>query len=443
MTAAGNASGTAPAARRVGDWFVEMPLTRAHWAAGLTLFMAFVIESWEMMIIIFSSGAIGADFGLSTPQVGSLIGAMFIGMIPGALLWGKLMGPMGRKQCLTWSIGLYGMFPLLSAFAPTYEFLWAVRFLCGIVLSGALVVTFPFFEELVPVRVRGKATVYLSAGWPLGVLVAVSVTVLFMDFGWRHVIGFSTLVSAWALVIRRYVPESPYWLAERGRTREADEAINRLAGGRMTARTAPADVARGAEIAFLDVFRGSALRTTLVQSVINFCFSWGYWGLASWMPALLAQRGLSAPQGLGFIALSALFMFPGYMSASYLTGRLGRKRVMLAFVFVSAVAGFALAASETMAELYVWNFTLSFFSLGAWGVWNTWLGEIYDTRNRGAGTAWGVSAQRVANAIAPVAMGAILATSSFLQTVSLIAMFLAVTFIAALMLPETEGQVLD
>jgi len=443
MTAAGNASGTAPAARRVGDWFVEMPLTRAHWAAGLTLFMAFVIESWEMMIIIFSSGAIGADFGLSTPQVGSLIGAMFIGMIPGALLWGKLMGPMGRKQCLTWSIGLYGVFPLLSAFAPSYEFLWVIRFLGGIVLSGALVVTFPYFEELVPVRVRGRATVYLSAGWPLGVLVAVSVTVLFMDFGWRHVIGFSTLVSAWALVIRRYVPESPYWLAERGRTREADEAINRLAGGRMTARTAPADVARGAEIAFLDVFRGSALRTTLVQSVINFCFSWGYWGLASWMPALLAQRGLSAPQGLGFIALSALFMFPGYMSASYLTGRLGRKRVMLAFVFVSAVAGFALAASETMAELYVWNFTLSFFSLGAWGVWNTWLGEIYDTRNRGAGTAWGVSAQRVANAIAPVAMGAILATSSFLQTVSLIAMFLAVTFIAALMLPETEGQVLD
>ena len=85
---------------------------------------------------------------------------------------------------------------------------------------------------------------------------------------------------------------------------------------------------------------------------------------------------------------------------------------------------------------------MSFFSLGAWGVWNTWLGEIYDTRNRGAGTAWGVSAQRVANAIAPVAIGGILATSSFLQTVSFIAMFLAVTFVAALYLPETEGQAL-
>ncbi len=442
MTPVRGANGHMPTERRVGEWFLDMPLTRRHWLAGLTLFMAFVIESWEMMIIIFSSGAIGADLDLATHQVGSLIGAMFIGMIPGALLWGKLMGPMGRKQCLMWSIGLYGLFPLLSAFAPNFESLWAIRFLCGIVLSGALVVTFPFFEELVPVRVRGRATVYLSAGWPLGVLVAVGVTVLFMDFGWRYVIGFSSLVSLWALAIWKLVPESPYWLAEKGRTGEADAAINRLADGRLTARTTRGDSARGTDIAFLDIFRGSALRTTLVQSVINFCFSWGYWGLASWMPALLAQRGLSAPQGLGFIALSALFMFPGYISASYLTGRFGRKRVMLLYVAISAVAGFAFAASETMTELYAWNFTLSFFSLGAWGVWNTWLGEIYDTRNRGAGTAWGVSAQRVANAIAPIAIGSILATSSFLQTVSFIAMFLAVTFFASLFLPETEGKAL-
>ncbi|MDJ0653853.1 MAG: MFS transporter [Xanthomonadales bacterium] len=428
--------------RSVGEWFLVMPLTRTHWLAGLTLFMAFVIESWEMMIIIFSSGAIGAEFGLTTGQIGSLIGAMFIGMIPGALLWGKLTGQLGRKQCLMWSIGLYGLFPILSAFAPNFETLWVVRFFCGIVLAGALVVTFPFFEELVPVRSRGKATVYLSAGWPLGVLAAIGITVLFMDLGWRWVLGFSTLMSLWALVIYRMVPESPYWLAEKGRTDEANAAINRLAEGRLSAASAPGASGQGTDIAFLDIFRGTALRTTLVQSVINFCFSWGYWGLASWMPTLLARRGLSAPEGLGFMALSALFMFPGYISASYLTGRFGRKKIMLLYVFVSAVAGFGFANSATLTQMYFWNFTLSFFSLGAWGVWNTWLGEIYETRHRGAGVAWGISAQRVANAVAPIAIGAILASASFLQTVSFITLFLAVTFVASLFLPETEGKAL-
>ena len=45
--------------KNVGQWFEQMPLTRAHWVAGLTLFFSFVIESWEMMIIIFNSGSGG------------------------------------------------------------------------------------------------------------------------------------------------------------------------------------------------------------------------------------------------------------------------------------------------------------------------------------------------------------------------------------------------
>ncbi|MEM7612055.1 MAG: MFS transporter [Pseudomonadota bacterium] len=433
------ASVTPIPARHVGSWFSEMPLTRNHWLAGGTLFMTFVIESWEMMIIIFSSGAIAAEFGLSTQQTGSLISAMFLGMIPGALLWGKLMGPLGRKQCLLISLGCYGVFPLISAFAVSFEMLWVARFLCGIVLSGALVVTFPFFEELVPVKSRGKATVYLSAGWPVGVLVAIGVTVLLMDLGWRWVIGAGVFASLWAFAIAAFTPESPYWLAEKGRTAEADAAINHLSQGALDARTAPGQSAGGDGIAFFDIFRGRVLRTTIVQSIVNFCFSWGYWGLMSWMPTLLAERGLSTPAGLGFMALSALFMFPGYISASFLTGKLGRKKVMLIYVFMSAVAGFGFAYSGTVNQMYFWNFTLSFFSLGAWGVWNTWLGEIYDTRNRGAGTAWGVSAQRVANSIAPIVIGSVLASSDFLQTVSFITLFLAVTFVTVLFLPETEG----
>ncbi len=426
----------------VGRWFESMPLTRSHWIAGSVLFMAFVIESWEMMIIIFSSGAIATDFGLNTAQVGSLIGAMFLGMIPGALLWGKLIGTLGRKRCMLISIGLYGCFPLLSAFAPGFESLWWIRFFCGIVLSGALVVTFPYFEELIPVKTRGTATVYLSAGWPVGVLVAIGVTVLFSDLGWRWVIGFGSVISLWAFAIYFFVPESPYWLAEKGRTNDAAKAINRLARTNLVTSGVSTPPKSNDDIAFTSIFRGSAFRITVIQTAINFCFSWGYWGLASWMPTLLEKRGLSTPDGLDFMALSALYMFPGYISASYLTGRFGRKKIMLIYVAMSAVAGFGFATSETINQMYAWNFALSFFSLGAWGVWNTWLGEIYDTRSRGAGTAWGVSAQRVANAAAPLVIGEMLVTGSFMYTVGFISAFLVATFIAALFLPETEGEIL-
>lgn len=432
--------------RAVGELFEQMPFTRQHLVAGLVLLITFVIESWEMMIIIFNGGQIGAEFGLDTAQIGSLMGSLFLGMIPGALIWGNLVDRFGRRTSVVASLVLYAPIPIICALAPSYEVLWGLRFVGGVILSGLLVATFPFFEELMPVRMRGRATVYLSAGWPLGVLLAIGVTAALSPMGWRWVIAFSAIAGLWAGFAYLLVPESPYWLAEKGRLGEAAKAINRLSGGQSDATPLLQAAGNGAGAApatpFLAIFGRSALRRTLLQSIVNFCFSWGYWALATWMPALLATRGLSAPEGLSFMALSALFMFPGYIAASYLTGKFGRKPVMLVFVFCAAIAGFGFAYSASMQQMYIWNFTLSFFSLGAWGVWNTWLGEIYSTENRAAGYAWGVTIQRVANSLAPIVIGALLAVASFLETVAFISAFLAISFVTAIFLPETEGKAL-
>lgn len=424
----------------VGSLFEGMPVTRAHWMAGLVLFVTFAIEAWEMMIIIFSAGAIGAEFELETAEVGALISAIFLGMIPGALLWGKLAGTLGRKNSLLLSIGLYAIFPIISVFSPSYEVLWWTRFFAGVVLAGALVVTFPLFTELLPVKARGKAAVYLSAGWPVGVLVAIGVTTLLADAGWRWTLGASAVSVLWVLMILRFVPESAYWLAERGRTDEADAVIARLSRGAVQSKSHQTAGHDGSRMLFRQIFAGPNLWLTVLSTIVNFCFAWGYWGMTTWLPSLLAERGLSTPQGLGFIALSTLFMFPGYISASFLTGRFGRKRVMASFVALATVSGFGFAYSANLPQLYFWSFALSFFNLGAWGVWNTWLGEIYATNARGAGVAWGVMLQRIANAVAPIAIGAVLAGGSFVQTVSFISLFLAITFVAAVFLPETEGK---
>lgn len=426
----------------VSVWFDCMPLTRSHLVAAGILFGAFVIEAWEMMIIILNSNSIGAEFALDTERLGRLIGALFLGMIPGALVWGRLADRLGRKRCLIYSLVLYSPLPILSAMAPTFEFLWVVRFICGMILVGSLVVTFPYFEELVPTKSRGRATVYLSAGWPIGVLVAVGVSLLLMPLGWRWVIGVSSLAVLWALLVHRFVPESPYWLAGQDRTEEAARVITRLSAGRLNARVRPASKPSDSDLTLFSIFRRPTIRITLLQITINFCFAWGYWGLTSWMPELLAKQGLSAPEGLGFIALSAVFMLPGYITASFLTGRYGRKPVMLLYVTGAVICGFNFAFAGTITELYVWNFALSFFNLGAWGIWNTWMGEIYPTRLRGAGVAWGITLQRISNALAPFAIGAMLVSGSFLQIVTFICLFLVIVLVLVLFVPETEGKAL-
>jgi putative MFS transporter len=429
----------------VGELFAQMPLTREHWKAGISLFFAFVIEAWEMMIVIMASGMIARDFELDERQLGSLMGSIYLGMIPGCLAWGKFADHLGRKRTVVASLASYGVVSLVSALSPTYWILWWTRFASGAALSGVLVSAFIYFEELLPVKSRGRATVYLASGWPLGMLIAIGVTHALRHTSWHWVLAVSSLAGLWALAVQAWVPESPYWAAGKGRQSLARQAITRLAQGRLPIDLTHTEltVEEHQQGSFLELFRGKLLGVTVLQSLLNFCFCWGYWALATWMPLLLSRKGLSAPEGYEFMALTALIMIPGYMTASALTHRFGRKRIMVSFVSLAAVFGFLFARSASLGEMYLWSFGLYFFNQGAWGVWDTWMGELYPTDVRGVGYSVGLTLQRVANALAPVIIGALLAQkTSFLFTVSFISAFLVATVIFALFLRETEGEFL-
>lgn len=429
----------------VGKVFADMPFTREHWKAGVALFFAFVIEAWEMLIVIMASGMISRDLRLNEKELGSLMSSIYLGMIPGCLLWGKITDYIGRKKTMEASLAIYGVISLVSAFSPTYWILWWTRFASGIALSGVLVAAFIYFEELLPVNYRGRATVYLASGWPLGMLLAIGVTRVLSNASWHWVLAVSSLAGLWALVVHAYAPESPYWAAAKGDQALAQQSIARLSRGQVVIDLAKVqlvveDYKQGS---FVELFHRKLLTVTTLQSVLNFCFTWGYWALATWMPLLLTRKGLSVPEGDEFMALTALIMIPGYMCASWLTHLMGRKKIMVSFVSLAAVFGFLFAQSATLGEMYLWSFGLYFFNQGAWGVWDTWMGELYPTDVRGVGYSVGLTTQRIANALAPIVIGVLLARhASFSLTVSFISMFLVATVILSLFLHETEGEAL-
>jgi MFS transporter, putative metabolite:H+ symporter len=431
--------------RQVGDVFRDVPLTREHLKCCLALFLVFAIEAWEMMIIVYTAPLIAQDFSLDALAVGHLIGAMFIGMLLGSLVWGKLAERIGRKGAVVWSLAIYGVISLASAFAPDYASLYALRLFSGVAAVGMMVVTFAHYQELLPVRHRGTLTVYLASGWPIGMLLALGATVWLMPYGWRTIIAVSSLGGLWALVVALWVPESPYWLANAKRQAQARAVITRLSRGTVQV---PEDcllqVDQTTSGRQRELFSPALLRISALQILVNFTFSWGYWGLQTWLPTLLQQRGLSLPQSYGFIALSALCMIPGYMAASWLTHRYGRKHVIIGFISASVLAGYGFANAQSLEMLYLSNFALAFFSLGAWGVWGTWIAELYPTPLRTIGYGWAIFAQRVANILAPSLIGALVAYgASFNMTTTFINAFMLVTVLLALFIPETEGKALD
>lgn len=438
-------SGSNASTQQVGDVFREVPLTREHLKCCLALFFVFAIEAWEMMIIVYTAPLIAEDFALDALAIGNLISAMFIGMLLGSLAWGKIAERVGRKHAILWSLAVYGVISLASAFAPNFLSLYVLRFLSGVAAVGMMVVTFAHYQELLPVRHRGALTVYLASGWPIGMLLALGATVWLMPWGWRAIIVLSSMGSLWALVVALWVPESPYWLASVGRQAQARRVIHRLSRGAVQiAEGCQLQVDQSTRGCQRDVFTGAMFKVSTLQILVNFTFSWGYWGLQTWLPTLLQQRGLNLPQSYGFIALSALCMIPGYVAASYLTHRFGRKKIVIGFIGASVIAGYGFANAQTLQMLYLSNFALAFFSLGAWGVWGTWVAELYPTPLRTIGYGWAIFAQRVANILAPSLIGALVAYgASFNVTTSLINAFMLVTVMLVAFIPETEGKALQ
>ncbi|WP_241492855.1 MFS transporter [Pseudomonas endophytica] len=430
--------------RQVGDVFRNVPLTREHLKCCLALFFVFAIEAWEMMIIVYTAPLIATDFALDTIAVGNLIGAMFIGMLLGSLAWGKVAERIGRKRAIILSLASYGVISLVSAFAPDYLTLYSLRLLSGIAAVGMMVVTFAHFQELLPLRYRGALSVYLAAGWPIGMLLALGATVWLLPLGWRAIIVLSSMGGLWALVVAYWVPESPYWLAGAGKQPQARAVIAQLSRGAVQI---PAhchlQIDQTSQGHLRELFKPALCRVSVLQIAVNFTFSWGYWGLQTWLPTLLQQRGLSLPQSYGFIALSALCMIPGYIAASWLTHRFGRKKIIITFISASVVAGYSFANTQSLEMLYLSNFALAFFSLGAWGVWGTWIAELYPTPLRTIGYGWAVFAQRVANILAPSIIGLLVAYgSSFNLTTTLINGFMLVTVLLVVFIPETQGKAL-
>jgi putative MFS transporter len=441
----GPAPGTAspPRSMAVGHAFRDMPFGSIHFKIGAVLFFAFAIEAWEMLILTYVAGDLATSLQVSATQVGIAISALFLGMIPGSLLWGPISDRIGRKATCAWSFVGYGVITLLSSFAPNFETLAIARFLSGLLFSGVFTVTFPYFEELLPVKVRGKAAVYLAAGWPIGILAALATTALIGGHGWRWVVAVSALASLWGIVVYKVVPESPYWLARRRRNEEAHDVLERL-GAQGISRSTILTVSVDKRQTIWSLFKGQNGPNHGHSSPHQLHLLLGLLG-TSIVDANLASRARAERLIKPFLHRPERDPHDPRLYDGLVPDRTFRSQMDLyGYVLAAAGGGFFFATASTETEMHIGMFSLAFFAMGAWGVWDTWMGELYPSAMRGSGFGLGIFGQRVANTIAPSLVGFLLASATgATSTILFINTFLFVTVILGLFLPETEGSELE
>jgi MFS family permease len=222
-----------------------------------------------------------------------MISAGFFGQLVGALLFGWIAERYGRMTAMIWSIAVFAVMSLACAFAWDYGSLLVLRTIQGVGLGGEVPVAAVFISELAKAHGRGRFVLLYELVFPIG-LVAASLLGLWVvpHLGWQYMFVIGALPALLALVLRSLLPESPRWLAVRGRHAEAEKAMSLIEAETQKAIGAPlppvkpvvATLEKPASLA--DLFGAFYLRRTLVVWVIWFAAYFVNYGLSIWLPTL-------------------------------------------------------------------------------------------------------------------------------------------------------------
>lgn len=178
-------------------------LTRAEAGPGVatTLGLCFIVallEGLDLQSIGVAAPRMAREFGLSVGQMGLAFSAGTFGLLPGAMLGGRLADRIGRKRVLILATALFGVFSIATAQVWDFASLLVIRVATGIGLGGAMPNLIALCAEAVPPRLRNTAVSVMYCGIPFGGAIAAVVGLLSAgDTGWRHIFyvgGFGPLL---------------------------------------------------------------------------------------------------------------------------------------------------------------------------------------------------------------------------------------------------------
>lgn len=286
----------------------------------LIAFLGWAFDFYDLMLISFLLIPIGRDLRLSTPEEALILGVALGASGLGGILFGYLSDRFGRKQVMTWTIGLYSVGTALCAFSVGPWSLLVFRLLTGLGVGGEWAVGHALLQEASPGRMRGRAAAFLQAGEPLGVGLAAVMGLLGTPvIGWRAVFAVSSATAVLAFVARRHLPESRLW------ERQKEE--------RLTPAAALGWITR------------HGFLPPLVKGWLLGIFKLGtYWTCYVWLPRFL-QHQFQQPVGRSamWILTAQSGQLLGMLAFGFMADRYGRRQAYTAYSLLTAAAIYALA----------------------------------------------------------------------------------------------------
>lgn len=444
----------------------RLPYCQWHLHMRLIICSAWFFDSFDSLAIVSALPALIGLWKLKPHEIGELIAIGFAGQLIGALAAGWIAERWGRVNTMLATLLLFSLASLACAFARSYEVLYWIRFVQGIGLGGEVPIMAAYVNEFARAERRGRFSLSIQILFAIGIAICALVGVWVVpNLGWQWMFIIGVLPALIVIPLRFMLPESPRWLASRGRFMEADRALKRIeAIARREGHVLPPiptdlPAAIEAKPRIGDLFNGIYARRTITLWIMWVCTYVITYGLTAWAPSLFrfvfklpVETSLLYGFVLNVAGLIGAFVAVGIIDwigrkRMYLIAFGGAAVLLLAFGVCGTVApGLIFGASQrpsALAVLICICVSFPFVSLLALSL-ATYTAENYPNQLRAQGGGVASAWQRLASMGGPIMVGFILPVWGLTSVFTAFGIFAFVGFIVTVLFAiETRGLVLE
>eukprot|EP00057_Strongylocentrotus_purpuratus_P024814 XP_011679288.1 PREDICTED: organic cation transporter-like protein isoform X2 [Strongylocentrotus purpuratus] len=367
----------------------------------------------------------------------------FVGVLIGCVTFGAIADRFGRKVTLILCNIIFVLFGIGAAFSPNYITFVVMRTIEAAACFGFALTSYVIGTEFVGPSKRAFVSVMLTAVFPLGYILLTFYAYLINN--WRHLLLALHLTFALYFFFYPFIPESVRWQISKGRYKEAQATVKRVAKINKVKLTddffyqhnfyrtrETTNPERNHDPNLIDLFRTPVLRKRMIVLI------------SVWMTNNLIFYGLHLSTGsfgvniyLSFL-ISAVVEIVAMIICILVIERVGRRYSLIACLAISGIASciaiFIHVGAAKTGVAMVGKFGIA----GSWAIGLIYPFEILPTVTRSVGIGICSSASRVVAIATPLMLllydvwppGPLV-----LQTIAAL-----VTAALCLILPETRGK---
>ena len=421
-------------------------LAKGIFVGGLTG----LLFGFDTAVIAGTTHGLAVTFGLSPAGLGWTVSSALWGTLTGALLAGYPGDRFGARNCLRVIAAMYLLSALGSFSAPTLGLFVAARVLGGLAIGASTVLAPTYLAEIAPAARRGALVGVFQLNIVFGILVAYLSNDLIGRAAlgpqdWRWKFGVALLPAALLGSLLFAIPNSPRWLAARGRLIEAADVLSRIGVAEVTAELAEYARVRGASNGALArlSWRRHARPMWLAIAIAGFNQLSGINAILYYLNDIFVAAGYGRVSAAGQAVIIGASNLLFTLLALAVIDRFGRRsllRVGSLGLIVALAATAYIELSGTHQGWLLWMLVLfiaSFaFSQGA-VIW-VYIAEIFPTEVRSRGQALGASTHWFMDALIATLFPVAAAYSKGLPFVFFALAMVVQLVVVTLFFPETR-----